>query len=325
MQKVVCVQIVFIAVAWLVSVSAVADDTEATVRMVRHTAKGATSFEALAARAYESFACRGEAAIIEFGRLDAERIKQFEAVLRKLPPLEPIATKLDRFDRFLFLESVAAIARETKMASAFGSDRLQSILKEAAGDPEYIDWNTILRWGNQQYDELVRTANTSDPVERHKIEERLDESWQQSVRERQKLSNQLLRFLQGKSLKSMRTEAIRDIIYSLLAPAAALLGDSQQAGEVRLLVVRTAFALAAYRLERGELPESLEGLVPEYLDRIPMDPFSGNPLVYKRRAEGFIVYSVGVRREDDGGIGSEDREPEQFGDDIVIRIPQTLQ
>jgi hypothetical protein len=66
-------------------------------------------------------------------------------------------------------------------------------------------------------------------------------------------------------------------------------------------------ALAALAIERfrrphgGVSPTSLADLVPQYLQSIPDDPFSGKPLVYRRDDDGYIVYSVGSNRADDGG------------------------
>ena len=76
----------------------------------------------------------------------------------------------------------------------------------------------------------------------------------------------------------------------------------------RLRAARTALAVERHRRTRGLLPEKLADLVPEFIDAIPIDPFNGEPLRYKKLAEGYVVYSVGVDGEDDGGSG--DREAE---------------
>jgi len=69
----------------------------------------------------------------------------------------------------------------------------------------------------------------------------------------------------------------------------------------RLLM--TELAIRAYRLEKGANPERLEELVPEYLARVPIDPYSdsGAPLVYRRTNGEYLLYSLGPNREDDGG------------------------
>jgi len=41
--------------------------------------------------------------------------------------------------------------------------------------------------------------------------------------------------------------------------------------------------------------------MPDILSEVPTDPFSGNPLIYRKTPSGFIVYSVGSNGKDDGG------------------------
>jgi hypothetical protein len=65
---------------------------------------------------------------------------------------------------------------------------------------------------------------------------------------------------------------------------------------------QVAVALRLYRHEHGRYPETLEELVPKYLPSLPVDPFDGKPLRYKRLAKGFKVWSVGWDMKDDGGV-----------------------
>jgi hypothetical protein len=66
-----------------------------------------------------------------------------------------------------------------------------------------------------------------------------------------------------------------------------------------LLIV---IALSRYKKENGKYPISLKELVEKgYLESMPIDPFSGRPLVYKKTEDDFILYSVGEDFKDDGG------------------------
>ena len=65
---------------------------------------------------------------------------------------------------------------------------------------------------------------------------------------------------------------------------------------------QVAIALRLYRHEHGRYPETLKELVPKYLPSLPIDPFDGKPLRYKRMAKGFKVWSIGMDMKDDGGI-----------------------
>ena len=65
---------------------------------------------------------------------------------------------------------------------------------------------------------------------------------------------------------------------------------------------RIACALERYRLAHGEYPESLDALVPQFIDVIPHDVIGGQPPHYRRNADGtFLLYSIGWSQKDHGG------------------------
>ncbi|MDJ0864729.1 MAG: hypothetical protein QNK03_01390 [Myxococcota bacterium] len=63
------------------------------------------------------------------------------------------------------------------------------------------------------------------------------------------------------------------------------------AADTELSAVQALAALGAWQRDHGELPESLEALVPLYLDAVPPDAFDGRPLRFA--AEQRRLYSVG--------------------------------
>jgi hypothetical protein len=71
--------------------------------------------------------------------------------------------------------------------------------------------------------------------------------------------------------------------------------------EALILTSRVGLACRVYKSRTGAYPENLEALVPGLLTEVPVDPFTGKPLVYRREGEGFIVYSLGSNLKDDGG------------------------
>lgn len=88
-------------------------------------------------------------------------------------------------------------------------------------------------------------------------------------------------------------------------------GLSTQA-RTRLLICE--LALQAYRLKHGREADSLDDLVPELLPAVPADPYGGEPLVYRRDADGTRLYSLGPDRVDDNG------QPLQNGvGDLLLR------
>jgi hypothetical protein len=103
-----------------------------------------------------------------------------------------------------------------------------------------------------------------------------------------------------------------------------------------LAMRRTSIAaLAVERFRRAhseEAPATLAVLVPEYLAAIPLDPFSGQPLGYRRNVEDYVVYSIAQNHADDGGAitglgsGVPPRKPNEApgrGGDLGIRVPLT--
>jgi hypothetical protein len=63
----------------------------------------------------------------------------------------------------------------------------------------------------------------------------------------------------------------------------------------------TAVAAERYRLANLRWPKNLDELVPHYLSSVPIDPFDGQPLRYRRLDDGVLIYTVGEDRKDDGG------------------------
>jgi hypothetical protein len=63
-----------------------------------------------------------------------------------------------------------------------------------------------------------------------------------------------------------------------------------------------ACSLERYRAAHGDFPETLEILVPGYIQRLPTDLIGGQPLRYRRKSsDNFLLYSVGWNETDDGG------------------------
>jgi hypothetical protein len=67
-------------------------------------------------------------------------------------------------------------------------------------------------------------------------------------------------------------------------------------------LARVACALERYRLANGKYPDSLNGLEPQFIEKLPHDIINGQPLHYRLRDDGnFVLYSVGWNETDDGG------------------------
>jgi tetratricopeptide (TPR) repeat protein len=92
--------------------------------------------------------------------------------------------------------------------------------------------------------------------------------------------------------------------YEALATAQALIPSARRfaIAQTGVDLGRIACTLERYRLARGQYPETLEALVPQFMESLPHDIINGQPLHYRRTSSGkFLLYSVGWNETDDGG------------------------
>jgi ABC-type transport system involved in multi-copper enzyme maturation permease subunit len=68
---------------------------------------------------------------------------------------------------------------------------------------------------------------------------------------------------------------------------------------IRCAVVTTA--VERYRRAHGRWPDTLQSLLPQFLARVPKDPYDGQPLRYRIVSDGVVLYSIGPDGQDDGG------------------------
>jgi hypothetical protein len=280
------------------------EDLQAVHRIARHTARGATTSETLEGFGIEGAACRGDVALLEFARLSADDLRRFSADLDKLSPLASISDRIDGYHRFLYLDCVTALARDPAFAGTPGSKKRFGFLNDGF-QPSSVDWNSILKWGNAEFDKLVIAARTRDSKKRRQIVDEIDEKFEAQIEKRGKG----IRFL---SRRISATEAVRDAIFAFSFPAVTNMGNSQQSVEARFPATRLAFAVEAFRADHGKYPTEITEVAPKYLPAVPTDPFRANAsLIYKKLDTGFIVYSVGEDQSDDGGDDDKD---------VVVRL-----
>jgi len=67
-----------------------------------------------------------------------------------------------------------------------------------------------------------------------------------------------------------------------------------------------------FRLRHDRFPETADELVPEFLDEIPVDMVTGQPLNYRLQDGKPLIYSVGQDRDDDGGVEATDSDGERL-------------
>ena len=93
--------------------------------------------------------------------------------------------------------------------------------------------------------------------------------------------------------------------HSMLSESIQLLGKSFRkvtVAECSKQMTVTAIALKRFQMQHGNFPEKLSELAPEFLAAVPSDVVDGQPVRYRRNADGnYLLYSIGENDQDDGG------------------------
>jgi hypothetical protein len=284
-------------------------------RLGRLVARGSTFIEFLVGVAIEGVASEADLAFLERARPGAKRIASCLRDLRSLPPFPLMAEQVDFRHRFEILELLTRIDRH-------GPRYLDALAGEGAKDTapftvswlNNVDWEPALRDVNKWFDRMAAAAREPDHAARRK---RLKETDIAVKLLKNKVTEWggVTTFLGG---RQARGKQYGDMLICLLFPA---LFKVQETGDRTRQVqdnLTLAFALEMYRREHGRYPKALAALAPKYLKRVPRDVFSGEALNFRPSAKGYLLYSVGVNGEDEGGRGYDDEPP---GDDLGVRMP----
>ena len=84
-------------------------------------------------------------------------------------------------------------------------------------------------------------------------------------------------------------------------PPTSKVAEAARRKTASVATMRGLIAVEGFRMKDGKWPAKLDDVVPEFLERVPTDPFDGKPIRMAKVADGVIVYSVGVDGVDDGG------------------------
>jgi hypothetical protein len=119
--------------------------------------------------------------------------------------------------------------------------------------------------------------------------------------------------------KVKEAKARYDVIVGLLMPTFQKISESYRREQAYLRCAVVAVAAERYRRDHGGWPAALGELAPRYIEKLPNDPYDGQPLRYKRLADGVVVYSVGADKKDDGGARNR-ANPRAEGTDCPFRL-----
>lgn len=301
-------------------------DLLAAFRLNRFACQGHFLIEYLVGVACDRGTCQSTQAMLHHTRLSPEVARQIYHDLCELPDLPSMATCLEG-ERLMDLDMIVHLAR--------GTMELDELLQTGEERPAFwgwgrIDWNPIMREINQAYDFRIATAKFPDRNARRVAFQQFDAE----VHARATRSRELPRNAVSNLHRESRQQNVADWLVARLLPSMDSVSQYSDEAQTHLALTRVAAALAVYRAESGEYPDDLQQLVPGIMAEVPVDPFSfaRAPLIYCKKADGYLLYSVYRNRRDDQGrdlyneiVNGEWTGDEAFvGDDqtdVVVRVP----
>ena len=93
-----------------------------------------------------------------------------------------------------------------------------------------------------------------------------------------------------------------NILLEILTPALGRICEIAHRNKADVEAALAIIAILRYKQDIGGYPDKLEKLMnADYLKVLPIDPYSGEPLVYKKMDNNFVLYSLGPNFRDDDG------------------------
>lgn len=114
-------------------------------------------------------------------------------------------------------------------------------------------------------------------------------------------------------------------ITRVLLPAMSKISESFRRKHALLRCTIVALAAERYRRDKQVWADKSDQFCPQYFSTVPLDPFDGKPLRYRRLKDGVVIYSVGQDGVDNGGKIDRERSGTSPGTDIGFRLWDTAQ
>jgi hypothetical protein len=211
-----------------------------------------------------------------------QKKREYDAIETEIGPLPwlPIWSLGERFGCLSITQAIALEPQETYdyflESGWIDEENLAKYKKLFLSDKEY-DWTEILKQINLVHDDLEDIC--------------LLPTWQRRFRAAERFMQRLAEHvnLVDVSNSTPEQQAVAYLCDSFVfGIEPALIAFARNEWDCRITSV--AFALAAYRADHdGESPDTLEQLVPKYMDKVPAPPFTDKPLRYIKRQNDVLI------------------------------------
>jgi len=289
------------------------------------------------AMAIDGLAHDGTLALLDKGKLTPEQARTIERDLATLANFSAMAESLNSSERLAFIDAVIQFdtVDDPSMRNDLGVSSEVGLLNTVS-----VDWNIVLRTGNEFFDRYAEAARMADRNRRVQTYKQIQNDLQQL----QQITREPATLAAGVISRRRRAEIVSAVMLNLFLPALEAATNAQDRANTRLELLRLAAALAVYRAEHGEYPEKLDALMPNAVEMLSVDLYNSKPYIYKRTDDGYLLYTAGENGVDDGGSHKiyrtlngrslDDFDPNQVekiesqipdgADDFSIRVPTPI-
>ena len=245
--------------------------------------------------AIEGVAYHSTLQILDDENLTPEVAQEIRDYLQQRPLRHHMFRVLDQGERLLLVATILEISGKRSMTTPDLSDYADELGTLVGLAQTSCDWDCVLKTGNEWYDRDVEAMKIPDWEERQAALALVEADF--TTQQNAAMANLATSLLNRKK----RSQQVGNLITSLMQPASTPALAVEDRSNTRLQLLQTAAALALYRLGEGDYPDSLEAMVPKYLETLPVDLFHAAPLVYQKTKAGYLLYSRGGNGKDDGG------------------------
>lgn len=308
-------------------------DLIAMYQLGEQTGKGNTLIEGLVGAAIYAMTEATLQEVITTSEINEKQLASLQKKLEKITPAYDTARLMGENERLFCLDAIQYASRGGPndvfdLIDFAGLSSQNADYRELALRGMYwllldsgVDWNVALKQTNQYFDEAVAVLKLPSRDARLAASKALNNQLDQAKRE----STSFPLLAVSLIIPESGDERFGQFLLWSLSPAFLQVDEAWCRSEVRRRVSPLGCAIERYRRLKGNYPASLESLVPTYIDRLPLDPYTDQQFQYRVNADRsqFAVFTFGPNGKDENGASWGDSSSGQT-DDMGMHSPGWL-
>ena len=267
--------------------------------------------------AIESMGWESAKIVLQHGNLTAEQLERFAKDLDSLPRKPVLDTELDRC---VFPYNILKVCASNRRGLFVSIEMITSLSGDDSSHRRHWYWPTV---GAVAFLPVDRNIAGKRMAENIQAERRIidDSAWNISptvMRKAVVAQEQVLRenayraqfpwgFLRVPLIRT-RSQLFADYIFDQFTPALQAAQNALDSANTRLELLRMIVALERYKSDNENYPETLDALIPKYLEEVPLDPLTGRlSWTYKLAPDAETAVLLHSSEWDGGGKNSNEK------------------